>query len=129
MGEQGSCAKANGVCLGDELRVDKEGEDGHHDICPWLLQQQYYYSSTTTPARVIVPRVIAVGQHCSNAPRSPLLSYRLKCETTGRSATAPELDDKGSPRGAAYRCTHIGRGHNATTHSFLSAIVKAVLAV
>ena len=39
---------------------------------------------------------------------------RLKCETTGRSATAPDLDDEGSPRGAAYRYTHIGRGHNAT---------------
>ena len=23
-------------------------------------------------------------------------------------------DDEGSPRGAAYRCTHIGRGHNVT---------------
>ena len=29
-------------------------------------------------------------------------------------ATAPDSDDEGSPRGAAYRCTHIGRGHNAT---------------
>ena len=69
---------------------------------------------------VIVPRVIAVGQHGSSALRNPFLSQRLKCETTGRSATAPELDDEGSSRGAAYRCTHIGRGHNATTHSFLS---------
>jgi hypothetical protein len=89
-----------------------------------VLLQQYYYSSM-----VIVPRVIAAGQHCSSAPRNPFLSQRLKCETTRRSATAPELDDKGNPRGAAYRCTHIGRGHNATKHSFLSAIVKAVLAV
>ena len=98
-------------------------------ICYWLLQQRYYYSSTTTAAWVIVPWVIAVGQHCSSAPRNPFLSQRLKCETTGRSATAPDLDDKGSPRGAAHRCTHIGRGHNATTHSFLGAIVKVVLAV
>ena len=82
-------------------------------ICYWLLQQQYY-CSTTTAAGVIVPRVIAVGQHCSSAPRNPFLSQRLQCETTGRSATAPDLDDEGSPRGAAYRCTHIGRGHNAT---------------
>ena len=58
-------------------------------------------SSTTTAAGVIVPRVIAVGQHCSSAPHNPFLSHRLKCETTGRSATAPELDDKGSSRGAA----------------------------
>ena len=98
-------------------------------ICYWLLLQQQYYSSSTTAAGVIVPRVIAVGQHYCSAPRNPFLSQRLKCETTGRSATAPDLDDKGSPRGAAHRCTHIGRGHNATTHSFLSAIVKAVLAV
>ena len=49
-----------------------------------------------------------------SAPRNPFLSQRLQCETTGRSATAPDLDDEGSPRGAAYRCTHIGRGHNAT---------------
>ena len=69
-------------------------------ICYWLLQQQYY-SSSTTAAGVIVPRVIAVGQHYCSAPRNPFLSQRLKCETTGRSATAPDLDDKGSPRGAA----------------------------
>jgi hypothetical protein len=31
MGEQGSCAKANGVCLDDELRIDKEREEKHHD--------------------------------------------------------------------------------------------------
>ena len=74
--------------------------------CYWLLQRQYYYSITTTVAGVIVPRVIAVGQHCSSAPRNPFLSQRLKCETTGRSATVPDLDDKGSPRGAAHRCTH-----------------------
>ena len=80
-----------------------------------------------TAAGVIVPRVIAVGQHCSSAPRNPFLSQRLKCETTGRSATAPDLDDEGSPRGASHRCT-IGRGHNAAKHSFLSAIVYAVLA-
>ena len=79
-----------------------------------VLLQQQYYRGTTTAAGVIVPRVIAVGQHCSSAPRNPFLSQRLKCETTGRSATAPDLDDEGSPRGAAYRCTHIGRGHNAT---------------
>ena len=37
------------------------------------------------------------------------------------------MEDAGSSRGAAHRCT-IGRGHNAAKHSFLSAIVKAVLA-
>jgi hypothetical protein len=78
-----------------------------------------YYSSSTTAVLlqqqgVIVPRVIAVGQHCSSAPRNPFLLQRLQCKTTGRSATAPDSDDEGSPRGAAYRCTHIGRGHNAT---------------
>ena len=78
-----------------------------------------YYSSSTTAVLlqqqgVIVPRVIAVGQHCSSAPRNPFLLQRLHCKTTGRSATAPDSDDEGSPRGAAYRCTHIGRGHNAT---------------
>ena len=31
MGEQGSCAKANGVCLDDELRIDMEREDKHQD--------------------------------------------------------------------------------------------------
>jgi hypothetical protein len=30
-GEQGSCAKANGVCLDDELRIDEEREEKHHD--------------------------------------------------------------------------------------------------
>ena len=70
---------------------------------------QYYYSS-----RGNCTRVIAVGQHCSSAPRNPFLLQRLQCKTTGRSATAPDSDDEGSPRGAAYRCTHIGRGHNAT---------------
>jgi hypothetical protein len=51
-------------------------------------------------------RIIAVGQHWSSAPRNPFLSQRLKCEATGRSATAPELDDKGSSRGAAHRSKH-----------------------
>ena len=83
--------------------------------CCWW----YYFSGLkryllATAAGVIVPRVIAVGQHCSSAPRNPFLLQRLQCETTGRSATAPDLDDEGSPRGAAYRYTHIGRGHNAT---------------
>ena len=68
----------------------------------------------TDSSRVNCTRVIAVGQHWISAPRNPFLSQRLKCETTGRSATAPDLDDEGSPRGAAYRYTHIGRGHNAT---------------
>jgi hypothetical protein len=77
----------------------------------YLVLKRYLLA---TAAGVIVPRVIAVGQHCSSAPRNPFLSQRLKCETTGRSATAPDLDDEGSPRGAAYRYTHIGRGHNAT---------------
>ena len=31
MGEQGSCAKSNGVCLDDELRIDQEREDKHLD--------------------------------------------------------------------------------------------------
>eukprot|EP01050_Picozoa_sp_SAG11_P022015 SAG11_NODE_4048_length_2087_cov_1.479376_1_plen_110_part_10 len=31
MGEQGSCAKANGLCLDDELRVDAAREAAHHD--------------------------------------------------------------------------------------------------
>ena len=81
--------------------------------CGWLLILPYaWYSSTYSSMGILY-----------------FLSQRLKCEATGRSAIAPELDDKGSSRGAAYRCTHIGRGHNATTRSFLSAIVKAVLAV
>eukprot|EP01052_Picozoa_sp_SAG31_P050930 SAG31_NODE_11858_length_991_cov_22.808296_1_plen_224_part_01 len=31
MGEQGSCAKANGLCLDDELRVDAQREQNHGD--------------------------------------------------------------------------------------------------
>ena len=98
--------------------------------CCWLLILLYkVHKASPTAAWVFVPRVIAIGHHCSSAPHNPFLSQRLKCGATGRSATAPELGDKGSSRGAAYRCVHIGRGHNTTTHSFVSAIVKAVLAV
>ena len=40
-------------------------------------------SSTTTAAGVIVPRVIAVGQHCSSAPRNPFLSQRQNVRLRG----------------------------------------------
>ena len=80
-----------------------------------------------TTAGVIVPRVIAVGQHCSSALRNPFLSQRLNVRLRG----AVRLRRKWRTKAARVELhidAHIGRGHNAAKHSFLSAIVKAVLA-
>ena len=33
----------------------------------------------------------AVGQHCNSAPPNPFLLHRLQCETTGHSATVPDM--------------------------------------
>jgi hypothetical protein len=58
--------------------------------------------------------------------RNPFLSQRQNVRLRG--AVRLRRKWRTTPRVEVHIDAHIGRGHNAATHSFLSAIVKAVLA-